>query len=779
MTIKNLPVIILIAILFFCHKHSLSQEQPKKTKIGLTLSGGAASGLAHIGVLQAIDKAELNIDYISGTSMGAIIGALYAAGYSGKDIEDIVTSTDFIEIFHDKPPFTTIPMEGREEFNNYMLEIPIKRLNAIIPTGLIEGQTFWLKLSSLLAPVYDIDTFSNLSIPFKAIAADLEKGEVVVLDKGNLPDALRASAAIPYIFKPIKVNGRELIDGGVLRNFPVTNTIESGANYNIGVNVGINDNNIKLNSAIAILSHLSRYLNMFDIPKEIEATNMYIYLGPYDDMNSSINFTKAGLKKILAKGKNMTEAYYTKFKELSDSLKKNDPNYTFKRNRLPKTRKVYIKQVLVDGIDDRSSLNFIKILGLNTEKLYSIDEINNYVVKLLGKSFYKNVRYMFEKDNNGEFTTIRFSTEEADKNYFKVGLFYNNTLKTTLKFNITSRNLLTKESSTVFTAYISKYPSINVNNIFYNSALDNIRLLTIGAKFKRSAIKPTFYNNFTDDSYNNVLDLNITEDYISSSGRIFYEPIQNLSLSIFGGLAFTKHRFNSYNTIETTNTKVHSHTVFATLGPSLEADTRDKNFFPSKGLYWNLNTFFIKPINIQYNNLTHEHNPEMYDQLKKTFLQPYGTLQLYSDFNWYFPITNFFVINLGSQIGLNFAFKSHADPVGINQTFLLGGLNQNINRNQITFIGLNDASFIVNNAVVGLINLQFNPVKNLYISFKSNYLGYYNGGSIFKGLIQNSFKNLYGNILGSGLSCNLFYPIRAITINTYEKFYTQQGLSLC
>src|SRR6478736_8329877 len=151
--------------------------QTQKTKIGLTLSGGGAKGIAHIGIIQAIDSAGLNIDYITGTSMGSIVGALYAAGYSGNDLEKIVHDLDWDNLFSGKALMQNVNIDEKYEFDQYALEVPYENGKLKLGTGVIEGQELWLKFQELFLPVYNVKDFSKFSIPFVCIATDLSTGK--------------------------------------------------------------------------------------------------------------------------------------------------------------------------------------------------------------------------------------------------------------------------------------------------------------------------------------------------------------------------------------------------------------------------------------------------------------------------------------------------------------------------------------------------------------------------------------------------------------------------
>ncbi|HTL08372.1 MAG TPA: patatin-like phospholipase family protein, partial [Chitinophagaceae bacterium] len=195
----------------------LAGGQPVRPKIGLTLSGGGAKGLAHIGILKAIDSAGLKIDYLTGTSMGSIIGGLYAIGYPADSIEKMARATNWDLLLSNQASLRTLFMEEKDEYSKYTVELPWVNHRFQLPTGVLQGQELWLKLSELLYPVYRNKDFSTFSIPFKCIGTDVGNGEAVVMSKGEITSAIRSSMAIPSFFTAVDYDGRRLVDGGIVR----------------------------------------------------------------------------------------------------------------------------------------------------------------------------------------------------------------------------------------------------------------------------------------------------------------------------------------------------------------------------------------------------------------------------------------------------------------------------------------------------------------------------------------------------------------------------------
>ncbi len=251
-------------------------EYGEKT-LGLTLSGGGARGLAHVGVLHVLDSLDIRIDYITGTSMGSIVGAMYAAGYSAREIEEFALEMNWEAMFARSADLSYVHPAWRETAQRFILELPIEERKIRLGTGAIEGQQLWNTLNEVFLHVHEINDFNELHIPFACVATNVENGEPVVMRDGNLVSAVRASMAIPSVFTVVERDGKKLIDGGVVNNFPVTTAKEMGASFVIGVNVsqGLRPAE-ELTSPIDIIYQMGFYSDARSFIKNREATDLYI-----------------------------------------------------------------------------------------------------------------------------------------------------------------------------------------------------------------------------------------------------------------------------------------------------------------------------------------------------------------------------------------------------------------------------------------------------------------------------------------------------------------------
>ncbi|WP_409488697.1 patatin-like phospholipase family protein [Pseudomonas promysalinigenes] len=232
---------LLLCLLLTATALTVWAAEPAHPKIGLVLSGGAARGLAHIGVLKALEEQGVRIDAIAGTSMGAVVGGLYASGYSVQELETLATTLDWQQALSDAPPRRDVPFRRKQDDRDFLVKqkLSFRDDGSLgLPLGVIQGQNLALLLESKLAHTADTRDFDKLPIPFRAVATDIASGEKVVFRRGHLPQVIRASMSIPAVFAPVELEGRLLVDGGMVDNIPLDVAREMGVDLAIVVDIG-------------------------------------------------------------------------------------------------------------------------------------------------------------------------------------------------------------------------------------------------------------------------------------------------------------------------------------------------------------------------------------------------------------------------------------------------------------------------------------------------------------------------------------------------------------
>ena len=469
MLLKHTRLIKRIALLLLCLSHLLVAEVAAQTheiqkrertpgerpKIGLVLSGGGAKGLAHIGVLKAIDRSGLHIDYIAGTSMGAIVAAMYACGYSADQIEQVSRETNWMKLISSKPSFEDIGIEDRDEFENYIFRLPMKGIKPQLTTGIFEPYQVKTRLREVFFPVSREKDFSKLDIPFKCIATDIGSGDAVVLDGGDLAFATRSSMAIPGVFSATEYNGTKLVDGGIVRNFPVRDVIEMGADYVIGVNLfsGLTPAD-ELGSMLDVMLQITNFRDAKDLEEEKAACDMLIEpsVGAY----SAASFESADT--ILTIGDEIGLEFEPLFKQLAASLH----NAYGVPYSTPDRMKAYDPQVRVVGFEfeglKSTTENQIKhALNIHAGVSYSPADFSESVKSAMSTGFYSNVDYelKFVDDYTSD---VIFCCKVHENPLASLGLSlsYNTFTNASILLNYQIRNIFKHVSLTDFKVAVSK-----------------------------------------------------------------------------------------------------------------------------------------------------------------------------------------------------------------------------------------------------------------------------------------------------------------------------------
>ena len=270
-------ILLIFNSLFFYSQVKENIKIPANPKIGLSLSGGGAKGFAHIGVLKVLDSLGVKVDYISGTSMGAIVGGLYASGYTGKDIEKIVLETDFYNLISNQNNRAESSFFDKN-VDKYILKVPIKNGKVTLPSSISSGQKNIYLLKELFKNVANVNDFSKLPIPFMCVATNLESGTTKVFENGDISEAIMASSAFPSLMDPVKVGDSIYVDGAMTINFPSELLKKKGIDIVIGVdlNQGLSKKD-NINSIVDILNQVIDFGIVKETQNQKKFTDVYIH----------------------------------------------------------------------------------------------------------------------------------------------------------------------------------------------------------------------------------------------------------------------------------------------------------------------------------------------------------------------------------------------------------------------------------------------------------------------------------------------------------------------
>ncbi len=367
-------------------------EKCERPKIGLALSGGSALGFAHIGVLEMLDSLKLPVDFVAGTSMGAIVGGLYSIGYSTEELCDLAINTNWDEIFTDTPRREQMPFFEKQNQGRYQLELKLKGFTPSVPSGLIQGQKIKLKLASLTNGYEGVESFLDFPIPFSCVAADLISAEQVVLSKGSLSASLRASMSIPTVFSPVEIDDNLLIDGGIVNNFPTDVVKDMGADFIIGLNLTYPKKTAKdYSSFLDVLDRTTDLPRINKLKQNINVANLYIT--EYTAGLSLMDFDDEKVPVIIDRGRVAAHENFNKLLAVKKCLEIIERKFN----------------------SDRITLHASAVVS---EYPIDIDRIKQYLgIKDKGefdKEYF--IARLEELNNNGDYDSVFYSIKQVGKN---------------------------------------------------------------------------------------------------------------------------------------------------------------------------------------------------------------------------------------------------------------------------------------------------------------------------------------------------------------------------
>ncbi|MFA8433358.1 MAG: patatin-like phospholipase family protein [Marinifilaceae bacterium] len=459
---KSRILILLLSLLpLFTIAQSKDSLQTDRPKIGLVLSGGGAKGFAHIGVLKVLEEVGIPIDYISGTSMGSIIGGFYAIGYSADDIEKMVLAQNWEQLLSDYVSRQHIPFHEKEDIERYVLSFPIKPKGIQLPSGIIQGQNIVNLFADLSQPYHDETDFTKFPIPFVCVAADIETGEAVVLDKGYLPKAMRASMGIPTLLTPVENEGRLLVDGGMVNNFPVKEVLNLGADIVIGVDVQAGPK--KKEELKSINDIINQTISLMAKPEFQQNKELCdVYIKPDIRGYSVSSFQNAD--SLIDRGEQMARNFVPLLKELKQKLDLR----VEKRETLsiPDGKQEHIiGDIKISGLKEVSRSLVLGKLNFNIGDTIHHEDLQNGINRIYGSRYFDRVNYRLSGDKQ---KTIHLNVKERTTNRFNVGFHYDNDNKASVLLNTTFRNKLRSGSRLSLDLKLSENPrftaTYNIDN---------------------------------------------------------------------------------------------------------------------------------------------------------------------------------------------------------------------------------------------------------------------------------------------------------------------------
>lgn len=522
---KNFTKFFVAVLLLLASYAAYAQDSsaaPGRPKIGVVLSGGGAKGAAHIGVLKYLEEAGIPIDYVAGTSMGSIVGGMYALGYSPQEILDIISNVDWNELisnqldrrqmsYHRKgvkgTQLFTVPfnMKGK---NESLQNISFKNS---LPKGMVSGDNIMNLFNSLAVGYSDAMSFNDLPVPFLCIATNMLTGEAEVVDKGEFTKALRASMAIPILFDPIKMNDALYADGGLTINFPVEQCRAMGADIIIGVSMspGLEQDPEKLSSVLSQVKQLKNIITDKDFDEYPGQCD--IFISPDLKGVGMLSFDAESVAIITNSGYEAAVAKADEFKALKQRLDVAAAEPVEAKPAPKKAinlldNKVKISKIEIQGVDHEIERWMRRVSTVQVGDMVCKADIDKTVAKYSGTGNFESIRFTLHNDSETpDGYILRFKFVQKPANNFGIGLRFDSQdmLSMLLHLGINSNRMSGFKAGVDaklggnqwLTAQASyghlRFPRINLAYNFRNSELDvyDMDNLQMNQKFMQHNLK--------------------------------------------------------------------------------------------------------------------------------------------------------------------------------------------------------------------------------------------------------------------------------------------------
>ncbi|MCQ2305154.1 MAG: patatin-like phospholipase family protein [Bacteroidales bacterium] len=497
-------IILSICILLSISAQSQTKSNPKKQaerpKIGLVLSGGGAKGSAHIGVLKYFEEIGLPIDYVTGTSMGSIIGGMYSLGYSANELDTLISNLDWSIYMSNNISRDKMSSDDRIRKSTYLLTIPfnfkdgesdhiftgIDRHDFLssLPSSFIDGSKLTNLFNGLCVGYQDSMSFNDLPIPFACVATNIRDGKEVVLRSGSMPIAMRASMAIPGVFEPVRINGMHLVDGGLVNNIPVDVCKEMGADILIGIEV--NDEVVVGDDQLKSLPQLA--LQLVNITGEEKAEKNRklcdIYIHPNIKGYNTLSFEKESIDTLIQRGYQAARQYKDVLLALKEQIDSYGP--IAQTHKAPKARSIANEYIIINSVNFSDNIgkqegNWLCRKGkLKEGTIIKGEDIEKAIETYKGTGSYSEVTYKIKQVENEnandtlEAFDINLRLRKSEPHSIGFGFRYDTEESASVLLNISLNHNRLTGAKLDFTTKLGYNPYINTTFTWANRGTNKI-----------------------------------------------------------------------------------------------------------------------------------------------------------------------------------------------------------------------------------------------------------------------------------------------------------------
>ncbi|HOW41365.1 MAG TPA: patatin-like phospholipase family protein [Bacteroidales bacterium] len=689
--IRSLFYICFSTFLLLVNTISLhGQQNPDRPSLGLVLSGGGAHGIAHLGVIKVMEEEGLYPDYIAGTSMGSIIGGLYASGYSSDSLHKLLKSINWDDMLSNRLQENRIIFPEKARAYNSIISLSISEKKVNIPSGLNNGQLIENSLSYYLWPVSDIGDFSKLPIPFMCNATDIVTYSKFNFHNGYLPDAIRASFTVPSIFTPLRIDTLLLVDGGLIRNFPASEAKAMGADLLIGSYVGFEKNSPeKLQTLPGIIGQIAMFRSLEDFNEEKKFVR--ILVKPSVDRFSVAGFSN--VDSLVNAGYIAANPFRSDFRMLADSL--NKMGKMRQHARLPESTPIAFDKVEVHGNMHYSDDIIKGVLDIEPGDAVTRDDMTEKIELLYGKAWFEKIKYRIVHRNDSVILAIE--CEESPRAMLYGSVHYDNSLESGLIVGTTLTNLVLNRSVIDFNSFLGKYYRIKLGILQY---LD--RNQKFGVSLGYSADNTLFpwllHNKETGNTFsrNQYFEIGLNQ-FAGLNNLITFSAAYNETN--------LRPDFISINNIRNYTYDYYSSEL------SFSRNTLNSKYFPDKGLVLNVSGR-MSELRYAASFIENTEYPLSYAEAYK----PEYFYTLRAGLKQYVPAGEKVTFAFGGEA----LYISDTDTLSSqNNFYLLGGIQQDTRRS-IPMAGFNPGEIKVNRMAILRTEMDIEFLKDLHLNLAAD-----------------------------------------------------------
>ncbi len=756
-------------------------QTKKRPAVGLVLAGGGAKGAAHIGVIKLIEEVGIPIDYVAGTSMGSIIGGMYALGYTSAEMDSIISNMDWEIYMSNKVNRREVSYEHKTLDSKYLLDIPFDIPNKIndrlkkgmaeenmedvslmgqrsfvnsLPGGYINGNNIFNMFNSLAVGYQDSLDFDDLPIPYACVSTNVLDGTQKVHTCGSLPMAMRASMAIPGVFTPVAEGNEVLVDGGMLNNFPVDVCKAMGADIIIGVNLsgGLTSDKEKLQALPGLLGQLFTIVTSNQVQEHAKMCDIYLNPSLKKEGYGTMSFDKKSIREITEIGYQTALAQKGEFEQLKKELEAYGQDMT-QQYQAPKavnlvTEKIQIGNVVWTGVNEEDVPWLIRKSRMDITKPLSKADIDRLVAVFYGTKVFSKITYYVRKcGQDGSKYELEFVFKLNEPNSFMLGFRFDSYETAALGFRVALNEQRLRGFKASVSTKLSYNPWVRVTGSYAFGAWPNLN------------IEYYLKNNDIDIYAHGEQFANIRSN--RQDVRIYLSQFYSKSIGAGAGLDFQMYRTPKF--LSYTDEASVAFAPVNTLGAYayFDWDTRDKDVFTNQGV--DLNLYGVWNF-YQFGNSVVDFN-----QPKKLKLgQAYGSVVSY------IPLGKRFNISPQAYAGFVFAkdayYYNGKQPIYDYFANFIGGGNMAGRhfQQELPFVGVNKVEYVYNNVIILRLDLRCMVFKDFYLTAMTNYL---HDATDFRHFFKEGYSD---NIWGVGMQAGYDSAIGPISVDVHWADHTNK-----